>query len=340
MRFALTDEQQDFRASLRKLFQRRAAPEQLRSQWPTETGRDPQLWQDLAALGAPALLVPEEHDGVGGTELDLCAVLEEAGRACVPDALLEGLLVGPGLIADAGSPDQRERWLPGIAAGELRVAVGLGGLRAVPDAHVSDLIVLEDGGAVRVLERADVTLTRVHSMDPSRRLFTVSAETGAGSGLAADAAAIRRAESRQLAGSAAVLIGLSEQLLSRSVGYVQERHQFGRPIGSFQAVKHQLAQATALVGLAGKAVRTALYQLSVGHPGADEAALLARICAVEAEFEANRVALQTHGGIGFTWEHDLQQWLKRGKALEQAHGGHRQLARRAGALAVERKASA
>ncbi|TFV68203.1 UNVERIFIED_ORG: acyl-CoA dehydrogenase [Bacillus sp. AZ43] len=339
MRFALTEEQQDFRASVRKVFERRAAPERLRGLWETETGRDPQLWQDLVALGAPALLVPEEHDGIGGTELDLCAVLEEAGRACIPDALLEALLVGPGLIADAGTPEQRARWLPGIAVGELRVTVALGG-QAVPDAHVSDLVLLADGGGVRVLERHEVTLTRVHSMDPSRRLFTVAAEPGAGAPLGAEGAAGHRALSRQYAGSAAVLVGLAEQLLARSVEYAKERQQFGRPIGSFQAVKHQLAQATSLVGLAGKATRTALYRLAVGDERGPESALLARICALEAEFEANRVALQTHGGIGFTWEHDLQQWLKRGKTLEQAHGRHRELARRAGALAVERKVGA
>lgn len=334
MRFALTDEQRDFRTALRTLFQRRATPEHLRGLWSTETGRDPQLWQDLTALGAPALLVPEEYGGIGVSELDVSGVLEEAGRACVPDALLEGLLVGPGLIADAGSPEQQARWLPGIASGELRVTAALGGRRIVPDAHVSDLIVLQDKEGVRVLERSAVTFTRVHSMDPSRRLFAVAGGTDAGIPLATDPAAVTLAQSRQLAGSAAVLIGLSEQLLARSVAYAKERHQFGRPIGSFQAVKHQLAHATALVGMAGKAVRAALYQLSVGSPGAAEAALLARVCALEAEFEANRVALQTHGGIGFTWEHDLQQWLKRGKALEEAYGGHRELARRGGELAV------
>jgi alkylation response protein AidB-like acyl-CoA dehydrogenase len=340
MRYELSDEQQAFRASVRKLFERRATTERLRGLWNSETGRDPQLWDDLAATGAAALLVPEEHDGVGGTELDLCAVLEESGRACVPDALLEALLIGPGLIADAGSPEQRGQWLPQIAAGELRVTVALGGRRAVPDAHVSDLVLLEDGGEVRVLERHELTLTPVHSMDPSRRLSTVSAEPGAGTTLAADPAAVQRAYGRQYAGSAAVLIGLSQGLLDRSVEYSKVREQFGRPIGSFQALKHQLAHATALVSLAGRAVRTAFYHLATGNPRVEESALLARICALEAEFEANRVALQTHGGIGFTWEHDLQLWLKRGKALEQAHGGHRELARRAGSLAVGGQVSA
>ncbi|MDP5183898.1 acyl-CoA dehydrogenase family protein [Blastococcus sp. BMG 814] len=340
MRYDFSDEQQAFRSSVRRLFERRAEPARLRSLWDTDTGRDPQLWADLSGTGAASLIVPEEFGGVGGTEVDLCAVLEEAGRACVPDALLEALLIGPSLIAEAGSEEQRARWLPAIASGELRVTVALGGTPVVPDAHVSDLVLLERDGEVQAYARDELDLTRVHSMDPSRRLFRVAAHDGAGEALPGGGAALAGARTRQYAGSAAVLIGLSEELLHRSVEYARTRHQFDRPIGSFQAVKHQLAQATSLVSLAGRAVRAALYFVATDDERAEESALLARICAVEAEFEANRVALQTHGGIGFTWEHDLQMWLKRGKALEQAHGGHREPARRAGAVAVEGKVSA
>jgi alkylation response protein AidB-like acyl-CoA dehydrogenase len=341
MRYEFSDEQQSFRASVRKLVERLATPQRLRSLWDTETGRDPQLWQDLCDLGAAAMLVPEEFDGIGGTEIDLCPVLEEAGRACVPDALLEALLIGPALIAEAGSEEQKAQWLPRVASGELRVTVGLGGAPTVPDAHVSGLILLQDGGGeIRAFAPHEVTLTRAHSMDLSRRLFRVTPAAGAGTVLPGGPAAIGRALSRQYAGSAAVLVGLAEHMLDRSVEYVKTRHQFGRPIGSFQAVKHQLAHATALVSMAGRSARSALYFVARRDARADETAVLARICAVEAEFEANRVALQTHGGIGFTYEHDLQLWLKRGKALEQSHGGHRELARRAGAAAVEGKVSA
>jgi alkylation response protein AidB-like acyl-CoA dehydrogenase len=340
MRYDFSDEQQAFRGSVRRLFERRAEPARLRALWETDTGRDPQLWTELCGTGAAALIVPEEFDGVGGTEIDLCAVLEEAGRACVPDALLEALLIGPALVSEAGSAEQQARWLPRIAAGDLRVTVALGDAPVVPDAHVSDLVLLERDGDVRAYARDELELTRVHSMDPSRRLFRVAPRDGTGEVLPGGSAAVAGARTRQYAGSAAVLIGLSEALLHRSVEYAKTRHQFDRPIGSFQAVKHQLAHATSLVSLAGRAARAALYFVATGDERADESALLARVCALEAASEANRVALQTHGGIGFTWEHDLQMWLKRGKALEQAHGGHRELARRAGAAAVEGKVSA
>jgi alkylation response protein AidB-like acyl-CoA dehydrogenase len=349
MRYAFTDTQRAFHESVRAVFRRAASPARLRELWRTDTGRGPELWADLCALGAPAVLVPEEHGGLGGTEVDLCLPLEESGRSGIPDALLEALVVGPALVAEGAPAEVRAELLPGIAAGELRVTVALAGIRYVPDAHVSDLIILERSGGVRLYRRAEVELTPVRSMDPSRRLFAVAPRPNTGIGLSAGGAALSRARARQDAGSAAVLCGLADQLLRLSVDYAKVRRQFGRPIGSFQGVKHQLAQATALVSLATQAERSATWLVARRSPdtadGTDaaevavaadaaDAARLARVCAIEAEFEANRVALQTHGGIGFTFEHDLQIWLKRGKALEQAHGGHRELARRAGEAAV------
>ena len=340
MRYDFSDEQQAFRGSVRQLFERRATPARLRELWDTDTGRDPQLWAELCGTGASALLVPTELDGVGGTEVDLCGVLEEAGRACVPDALVEALLVGPALIAEGGSREQKEQWLPRIASGDLRVTVALADAPVVADAHVSDLVLLERDATVHAYARDELDLARVHSMDPSRRLFRATPRAGAGTALPDGGTALAAARTRQYAGSSAVLIGLSEELLHRSVEYSRTRHQFDRPIGSFQAVKHQLAHATSMVNLASRAVRAALAFVATGDVRGEESAVLARICALEAEFEANRVALQTHGGVGFTWEHDLQMWLKRGKALEQAHGGHRELSRRAGAVAVDGKVNA
>ncbi|HVW39986.1 MAG TPA: acyl-CoA dehydrogenase family protein [Amycolatopsis sp.] len=332
MNYEFTAEQQAFRASVRKVFEHGASAARLRQLWDTETGRAADLWDDLSTLGAPAILVPEEYGGLGGTELDLCPLLEESGWACVPDALVEGLLAGPALLAEAATEEQKAKWLPGVARGSSRLTFALPGTRYVPDAHVSDLIILGGRDEVRVYERDEVALAPVRSMDPARRLFTVTPRPGSGARLPGGRAALSRAESRIHAGSGAVLTGLAERMLRMSVDHVKVRHQFGRPVGSFQAVKHLLAQATSLVTLATRSVRSASCLLAQRAPHAQDAALLARICAVEAEFEANRVSLQTHGGIGFTFEHDLHLWLKRGKAMETAYGGHREPARRAGLL--------
>ena len=145
---------------------------------------------------------------------------------------------------------------------------------------------------------------------------------GAGSTLEADESTLEAIHSRQQAGSAAVLNGLADRMIELTTEYTKIRKQFGRIVGSFQAVKHQLAQAVSLNALSTRAARTAMYRVAHDDISAVDSARLARICAVEAEFESNRAALQLHGGIGFTWENDLQNWLKRGKALEQAHGGY------------------
>jgi alkylation response protein AidB-like acyl-CoA dehydrogenase len=118
-----------------------------------------------------------------------------------------------------------------------------------------------------------------------------------------------------------------------TTSYVKIRQQFGRPIGSFQGVQHQLAHALSLITLSRNAAMASTWKVARSESDAGDAALLALLCAAESEAESNRTALQLHGGVGFTWEHDLQMWLKRGKALEQACGGRRHVAATAGASA-------
>ncbi|MCK0112029.1 acyl-CoA/acyl-ACP dehydrogenase [Ornithinimicrobium sp. F0845] len=334
MRYAFSPEQHAFGESAADLFAKRCAPGAQRLSWTDDSGRDPALWRGLADLGAPAILVPDEYDGIGGSECDLLPVLEEAGRQAVPDALLEAVFVGPFAIGACGSEDQRRRWLPAIASGESRVTVALSEGGLVPDAHVSDLIVLARDGELWVHEAGEVDLERVHVEDPSRRMFQVTPRTQ-GELLPASAELRDQVVARELVGSAVVLNGIANHLVSATVAYAKERQQFGRLIGSFQGVKHLLADAYSKVELATTAARAATWRVAAADPEYLASARLARICAVEAEFVANKVALQVHGGIGFTFEHDLQLWLKRGKALEQAHGGRYQVARAAGLDAVE-----
>lgn len=335
MRFDFTPEQKALKDSVVRLFAVRAERTALRALWESETGRDAKLWEGLSELGIPAILVPEEYDGFGGDEVDLCRVLEESGRYCVPDALLESVFLAPAIIALTGSAEQKSRWLPKIAAGELRVTVALRHTQFVPDAHVSDLIILERDGGLTAYTRAEVEIERVTVMDPSRRVFTVEPKPGSGSTLNADPIALAAIHARQDVGLAAVLNGLSAGMIDMTVEYVKVRKQFNRTIGSFQAVKHQLAQASSYNALALQAARSSIYRVAHDEPNAADSSRLARICAIEAEFESNRVALQLHGGIGFTWEHDLQFWLKRGKALEQAYGTHRSTLAAAGAAGLE-----
>ncbi|ANS80063.1 acyl-CoA dehydrogenase domain protein [Serinicoccus hydrothermalis] len=333
MRYAFSPEQQAFGESATDLFARHCSPGAQRLSWTDDSGRDPSLWRGVVDLGAPAILVSEEYDGFAGTECDLLPVLEEAGRQAVPDALLESVFVGPFALVACGSEDQRRRWLPAIASGESRVTIALSEGGLVPDAHVSDLIVLARDGQLRIHEAGEVALERVHVEDPSRRLFQVTPRTE-GELLPASGDLRDQVVARELVGSAAVLNGIASHLLSATVAYAKERQQFGRLIGSFQGVKHLLADAFSKVELATTAARAATWRVAAADPEGLASARLARICAVEAEFVANKVALQVHGGIGFTFEHDLQLWLKRGKALEQSHGGRHRVARLGGLDAV------
>jgi alkylation response protein AidB-like acyl-CoA dehydrogenase len=247
--------------------------------------------------------------------------------------MLESCVLAPFLLATADSTNLQERWLPRMATGQARVSVGLGGSRVVPDVLTSDLLLLELAGEVVALERADFVAEPLMSMDPSRRMSRVSWRPGAGESLILPD--LSGARARSLAGSAALLNGTGTRLIEMTVEYSKVRTQFGRPIGSFQAVKHQLAQATSLNALSQSATAAAVYSLARAHDDCIDAATLAHVCAVEAEAESNRVALQVHGGIGFTWEHHLQLWLKRGKTLEQAYGAHRGVVELAGLAGLD-----
>lgn len=336
MKIAFEPEQQALATAFDRAAGSLASSEAQRRLWDDETGRSPELWKTVVAMGLPGIVVPEEHGGSGGDLVDLALVLESVGHHAVPDALLEALVTGPVSLTRAGSPEQQERWLPGIADGSLRVTVALRGLASVPDAHVSDVLVYRDGHDLFVVKLAGCILSRLTTMDPSRRQFAVEVPEGAAEVLPGSAAALDAVLAHEAAGSASVLIGLAQRMIDDTVVYAKVREQFGRVIGSFQAVKHQLADATARIVMAALQAHAAAGKVAGDADDARFAALAARRVALDAEFEANRAALQLHGGIGFTWEHDLQIWLKRGKALEQAHGNRGEIADEIGAAVLAR----
>lgn len=333
MKIAFEPEQQDLATSFDQAVAAEVDVEALRALWTTETGRSEKLRATIAQLGLTTILVPEEFEGYGGTLVDVALVLERVGYHAVPDALVESLVTAPVALAVAGSPEQQAAWLPRLADGSATATVALRGLASVPDAHVSDVLIFRDGDELKLVETSACELTPLRSMDPSRRQFAVTVPEGAAQVL--PGGGVEAVLAHEAAASASVLIGLSRRMLDETVAYAKVREQFGRVIGSFQAVKHQLADAVANVELAAFAVHAAAAKVADGAPDALTAALAARIVAVEAEFEANRASLQLHGGIGFTWEHHLQLWLKRGKALEQAHGGLTELTAALGRATID-----
>jgi len=318
--FDFSEDQYALRDAARDFFAGESSPGYVRSTWESETARSPELWRKLAETGFVGLTVPEEHGGLGLDEVDLVLLLEEAGSAALPEPLLETTAIGVPLLREAGTEAQQKEWLPKVAAGEAVLTVQLVDAPFVVDAHIADLLLLERDGQLHAVPAGRFSATLQPSMDGARRLFSVAAETGDDTRMTGGAPEAARAYDRGAAGTAALLNGVSQRLLDLSVAYVKDRQQFGRPVGSFQAVKHKLAETLLVTETAKAAAWYAAYAIATDAPDRSAAASIAKSYASDAQNKANAESLQVHGGIGFTWEHDLHLWLKRGKALEQAYG--------------------
>jgi alkylation response protein AidB-like acyl-CoA dehydrogenase len=323
MRFAFTDDQLLFRDTVADLLAKECPPEAVRWAWADETGRRPELWAALAEMGVVGLTVPEAHGGLGMDEIDLVALLTEAGRVAFPGPLLETTAVVAPLLAESAPADVAERWLPAIASGEAVATVQLAGQPFVTDAHVADLLVAQRDDRLYAVPGDKLRLTPQTSVDGARRLFDVDFDTADAELVASGEdgwKAANHAFDRGAVAAAAVLVGLAEQMIAMTVEYVVARRQFGVPIGSFQAVKHHLADAELKVSFARPTVWNAAYSLAHGRPGVDRDVSMAKCFASDAAEVVARKALQCHGAIGYTTEHDLHFWLKRTWALSAAWG--------------------
>ena len=317
MRFSFTDEQDMFRDTVRDLFADRCPPDAVRDSWSNDDGRVPGLWAALGEMGVLAVLAPEDAGGLGMDEVDLVRILEEAGYAGVPEPLMEHAAVAVPALAEAGSD-----LLPAAVAGESTVTVSLG-KGPVVGATVADAIVHRDGAGLQAITTWQASPAT--SIDQSRRLSELEAITES---TALDGADAALAYDRAVLGTAAQAIGVARRLLDSTVEYVAQRHQFGKPVGSYQAVKHQLADVKIAVDFAAPLVYRAAW--SVARPAQHDALVrardvsMAKAQASDAVDLAARKALQCHGAIGYTFEYDLQLWLKRGWALAAAYGDARQ----------------
>lgn len=303
MEFSLNPEQRDFAASIDAALGASGVPAAVRAWAAGDPAPGRAVWARLADLGVTALAVPEKFDGIGAHPVDLVVALERLGRWCVPGPVTESLAVAPILLAD---DDRAAR----LAAGAIAtVAMPPDAPRAV-DADVADVVLLAADSGV-----TDATAGARHdSVDPARRLFDVAPE---GELRPADVA---RAYEFGALGTAAQLVGAGQAMLDMSVEYAKQRTQFGRLIGSYQAIKHKLADVHIAVELARPLVFGAALSLADDsvHSARDVSA--AKAAAADAALLAARTALQTHGAIGYTTEHDLSHWLLRAQALHSAWG--------------------
>jgi alkylation response protein AidB-like acyl-CoA dehydrogenase len=319
LRFAFTREQLLFRDSVRDVLRRECTPDLVRASW--ENGRAGDLlWKTLAELGVVGLTVPEEHGGLDLGALDWVLLLEEGGRFAAPIALGETIAVAVPLIAEAASEDFKRKWLGPIGRGEARVAIGLRPSPLVREADVADLVLLAQDDVIHAVPGADVTLEPLATVDPSRRLSRVTRSANAPIEVFGGRASLAAAFDRAVLAASAELLGLGAQMIAMTVDYAKVRKQFGAPIGSFQAVKHQLATAHMRIELARPAVYRAAHSVAHADREASAHVSIAKACASDAATLAARVSLQCHGAIGYSFEHDLHLWMKRAWALAAAWG--------------------
>jgi alkylation response protein AidB-like acyl-CoA dehydrogenase len=353
MRFALTEDQAALRDAARELLGRECPPVVVREAW-EEGANAPRVaaaWSKLAEMGVVGAAVPEEAGGLGLGACDVVPLLEEAGRVALPLPIVETAFVAGPLLAAAGDEEAVRR----IVAGELLVGCALDGAPQVPWAGDADLILVAErpGAAVRQIASAAGSaatdggafarfggaLEAAGSIDGARRLG-VLVEPIVAADLGADEDACRAAWNRGALGAAAQLIGLSRALLAMTVTYAEERRQFGVPIGSFQAVKHHLANALLGLEFAAPAVLRAAWSLDTGADSADRDVAMAKALASEAAERVAATALQAHGAIAYTTEYDLHLFAKRVWASARTWGDAEwQRARVAAALGLDMEGS-
>jgi alkylation response protein AidB-like acyl-CoA dehydrogenase len=270
------------------------------------------LWRRLAGLGVTALAVPEKWGGLGASPLYLVAACEELGHHALPGPVAESLAAVPALLAalaDAGEP-----WLAPLAAGDLIATLAMPPrLPFAADTGAAGLVLLAEDG---VVYRARLGATH-QSVDPARSL----SEAHGGEVLARDAAgATAAALDLGALACSAQLLGAGRALLEASVRHASVRVQFGRPVGGFQAVKHKLADVAIGLEFARPLLDAAAVALGDGSGTAGRDVSAAKVACADAAYRAARAALQVHGAIGYTAEHDLSLWLAKVRALVPAWG--------------------
>ncbi len=321
MNFDFTDDQQAIKRTARDLLAQRFKPEAVREL--SEARRyDDAHFAELADLGWTGIFIDEEHGGQGLGTVELAILMEELGYSLAPVPFLSNAAAGLAL-QHAGSDEQRSRWLPGIASGEARGAAGLardGEGSLVADADSAAVIVLFEDGAGAVYEAFDCEIEPVEAIDATRRYARVR-PSGEGEALASDPAP---ALDRIATAVAAELTGICQRTMEMSVEYARERKQFDRPIGAYQAVSHRCADMLREVESTRSTTLWAAWAAEAEPETLPLAAAMAKASASDAGWNVTSSALQVHGGIGFTWEHDLHFFLKRAKVDGALFGSARE----------------
>ena len=334
MEFDLDADQRALRDAARAFLEREAPISYARAMMDDERGYRDDVWRKMADLGWMALPFPEEAGGIGQGFVALAILLAEMGRVVLPGPYFSTVVPAGHAILEAGSDAQKKELLPAICSGETIAAFVLdpavelkgdklsGEARYVTDAVSAQRFVVStpEGLAITGPDDTNVRVSPVETLDATRKVAHVEFHDAGSERLEGTASSIQRILDRASVGLAAEMLGAAERVVELAVDYAKQRVQFDRPIGSFQAVKHRAADMHLDVESLRNAVYYAAWAIERDHPDASLAASMAKACASDAFRRVASSGIQVHGGIGFTWEHDMHLYFKRAKASEVAFG--------------------
>jgi alkylation response protein AidB-like acyl-CoA dehydrogenase len=341
MNFEFSEDQLFIRDQARNFLDRECTPAVVRAVLESDTAYDRDLWQKIAGLGWTAMTIPESAGGLGLGYLELCVIAEELGRSLAPVPFSSSVYLATEAVRRFGSDEQQARYLPKLAAGELigtlasseglgtpavAARVGNGKLSGtwmpVPDGDIADFAILTARAAdgtpglfLADLEDAGIERAALDSMDPSRSQARLTLDGVAVQALAAGADALSGLLDRAAVLLAFEQIGGCQAALDMGIAYTKERYAFGRPIASFQAIKHKFADMYVALELARANAYYGACALASDAPDLPLAAATARVSAIDAYYLVSKENIQAHGGMGFTWEFDCHLYYRRAQLL-------------------------
>ena len=334
MFFALTDEQRALQETVRDYLADRFPTSAVREVYddPTGSGIPDKLWQAFGEQGVLAVLVPEEADGLGLGLLDAAVVSKCLGVGVTPGPWLSTVVAGEALRLGGAGSSEATVWLQRIASGDAKIAFAPDLSLPVEYAAVADALVAVVDGGLALYEPAAYSVTPVAVLDRTTRLARVEIT---GNGLELDASALPEVLTRGTVLTAADLAGIAREALTRTVQYDKDRVQFGKAVGSFQVLKHSLADLHIAVTMAEHAVLYAAHAVDTGRDDRELAVSVAKAKASDAARDVTAAMIQFHGGIGYTWEHDAHFFFKRAKRQEYAYGSAAEHRERIAALTID-----
>lgn len=354
MQFGLSESQQILKSNARKFFAAECPMAEVRRLMETETAFDAGLWSKMAEQGFTGIIFPEDVGGLGLGKVELALLMEEMGRALIPGPYFS--TISAAAVLDAcGGGEQRRRFLTPVCEGSARAALALldrtplverdrtltGEKLFVGDAAVADWIAATTKTGVHVVEKGapGLSVTPMNGLDLTRKIYAVRFDNTPSTTLA-DPAGLSGALDVATAALAAELTGGMQRVLDLSVEYAKARKQFGKPIGQFQAIQHQLADTYLETESARSAAYYAAWALQEGALDAAAAVSIAKMYASDAARNAGNRGIQVHGGMGFTWENDIHLYYRRFKASETALGDATHHRERIARLVIDRVSAA